>query len=435
MAKLRHATKTPGKLDVLAKATKGRRTHLTLSFVALILAIVTMISTTFAWYTAKDATLEFLNYSLDCTKGLRVNDSGTSDLHFNTVNKYLIPASSVDGRNLFFPTDGSDFSSTTSQMTFRSSTVGDKNFNYIQIDASLTAQQNHTAIYIDDTLVDDNGESKPKTRLEVKRDGEPDSQFSTTKAAPLRMAIWASTNEDGSPNTPVVFNPLDRTVTSAAVADVDRTTGAYIANSPQTAHAFSEYAFGGKPIATLSKGVETKIKIIIWLEGTDPKCTDKVKDSDISLHLAFTTSWDKTQTIRFKDETTGGKVQELLSQKYSLELHYENSTDATDVTDFNMYKYHESTDEWACNIPGDMTNKITFKLRPPTSNSEAPTYTFCVDYYDHSKFTYDRGANRQYIAKQLNTSSVGSCTGYWRPLGDSDGGGHDSGGNGDGDDF
>ena len=427
--------------ETKANISKHRRKNLILSFVGLVVAMVTMFTTTFSWYSTKESTIQALNYSLDCSKGLRVNDSGTSDLHFSTVNKYLYPASSVDGRNLYFPTDGSDFSSSTSQMTFRNATVGDKNNLYIQIDATLTAQQNHTSIYIDDSLGTD---GIPKTCIRAKGTHEGPALYSTAKAAPIRMAIWTSTAENnGMPNTPVVFNSQDKTVYTAAVADVDRSTGAYISNGQQVAHKFSEYSSGKTPVATLSKGVETKVTIILWLEGTDPKCTDKIKDSDISLRLAFTTSWDNTQTIRFKDGTSGSWIKTLLTReqdKYSLELHYDEliqaGTTSGDNMDFTMFPYQQSEDEWCCNIPGDMKRFITFVLRPPAGSSD-PTYKFTMSSKTAGEDTYNRGTNRMYVAEDLPASGDDNtkCRGYWMPIGDSDGGGHDSGGDVDGDDF
>ena len=107
----------------------------------MILALVLLTSMSFSWFSIKTSDFEANNFTLDCGKGLRVNDSGTSQLSFAQEDNYLIPASSVNGRNLFFPADGSDFSNVTENMTFRSANVGDKNVNYIQIDFTLTAQQ------------------------------------------------------------------------------------------------------------------------------------------------------------------------------------------------------------------------------------------------------------------------------------------------------
>lgn len=403
-----------------------------MSLVSLIIVFVVITSMTFSWFTNKTSTLNVRTFTLDCGKGLRVNDSGTSQMSFSQVNKNIIPASSVDGRNLYFPTDGSDFSSQTEKMTFRSANAGDKNVNYIQIDFTLTAQQNHTALYIDDK----------KTSIQV-RDSNG-TEYSVNKAASLRAALWSSTAENGVPNTPIVFNSTANTVRTAAVADIDYSTGAFIASGRQVAHAFSEYAFGGTPVATLSKGVETKFSYIIWLEGTDPKCTDSIKAKDIQIELAFTTSWDKTQTIRLEDGTDNAEIKTLLTRPenpYSLILRYvevENGQEGSSYTDFNMYKYTDAADNkvWSCNIPGDMHKNIYFILQPPASVSNQPTYLFSVDRNGNS--TLDRGSNRLYVADDLTTSThdniTHNCHGHWVAVGDSDGAGHDEG-ELDGDDF
>jgi len=406
-----------------------------MSLISLIVAFIALTTMTFSWFTNKSSTAEANNFVLDCGKGLRVNDSGTSQLSFSQVNKNLIPASSVDGRNLYFPTDGSDFSSVTESMTFRSANAGDKNQNYIQIDFTLTAQQNHTALYINDE----------KTSIQI-RNSNPITEYSKAQAAPLRSALWASTAESGVPNTPIVFNSTSSTVRTAAVADVDRSTGAFIAGGRQVAHTFSEYAFGGTPVATLSKGVETKFSYIIWLEGTDPKCTDKVSAKDIKIELAFTTSWDKTQTIRFDDKTQNAQIKSLLTRErpYTLTLRYVEvngqGQESESYTDFHMYKYNDTNGNnnntvWSCNIPGDMRKNIYFILQPPVSDSSGQTYTFC--YNTSNQSTLDRGANRLYAADDLNQVTGQSYLGHghWIAVGDSDGAGHDDGGGFEGDDF
>lgn len=437
-------------IEYAGKEKKSLR-RLALSLISLIVACVALITTTFSWFTASRSEVTATNFVLDCGKGLRVNDSGTSELSFSQEKqRYLIPASSVDGRNLFFPTDGSDFSDVTSQMTFRSANVGDKNVNYIQIDFTLTAQQDHTALYIND--------SKTSLKVAGQLQGENATHraedWSVPQAAALRSALWCSTAENGVPNTPIVFNSTSSTLRTAAVAEVDRTTGAFVGDGRQVAHTFSEYSSSGLPVATLAKNVETKFSYIVWLEGTDPKCTDKISAKDIQINLAFTTSWDKTQTIRFRDDTDKetvydtnlgqnvevGWVTDLIKYHgYSLSLHYEDVTDGKS-TDFNMYTYIDNVDgEWSCNIPGDMTTKISFILRPPTGSGD-PTYIFTKSSKIPNTDTFDRGSNRLYVAEGADPELTGDvikddCTGYWMALGDSDGAGHDNGGSLDGDDF
>lgn len=426
------------------KRRKASKRQFYFSIISLFIACAIFITGTVSWFTISTAKLDAGTFTLECGKGLRVNDSGESDFQLNNVQKYILPASSVDGRNLFFPTDGTDFSSVTDEITYRSSNVGDKNQNYVQIDFTLTAQENNTALYINDEV----------TEMWIE---DPDTHAkSSTLAAPLRLAIWSATEEDNSgPITPIVFNPTSKTYTTAAVSSVDSSSGKLLNTGRQVSHTFTDYAYGGDPVAILSKGVETKLSIVIWLEGADPKCTyDKVNLKDIGLNIAFSTSWDKTQVVRFRDWTgsgdTTGWVKTLLKDgltdgnktiNYDLYLHYKKhgSTSSDDVTDFLMYPYNAAiadATEWMCNMPGDMSNEVSFELRP--SDSSYPTYKFTKNSKDGGATdTLDRGVNRLYTAEESArpaTASAEICKGYWVDLGDSDGGGsdfHDL----DGDDF
>ena len=453
---------------------KADKNKLFMTVVSLVLVLIILITVgTLCWYSIISPTVESDIFEFDAGKGLRVNDSGVDAFKSEINDSYLIPASSVDGRNIFFPTDGSDFSDVTNKITYRSADAGDKNFSYIQIDFKLTAQTNNTAIYID----------TDKTSLTVK---ESVNNFTAQAAAPLRMAIFCNNpvTNNGAPAVPVVFNSQAKTVHTAAVSEVDRGSGEYISNGPQVAHQFLDYAVGGKPVTTLKAGKETLFSVIIWLEGCDPKCTyDKVNKNDIRLRLAFKTSWDDTEVIRFKDDSGYCEVPllgsednprelglyELKSENnysastditvhsgktyycrnwvsylinkchYKLNLRFTKSTDSTETSAFNMYKYIGGNDEWFASIPSDMKNMIEFVLSPGAESTGTTTYTFCKsDGYDGREAgvdnTYDRGVNRQYVVQASVSETVSECMGHWVALGDSDGGGLDIG-DLDGDDF
>ena len=430
---------------------KTDRSKLLKSVVSLVLASLILVTCTFCWYCLIPANGN-ANFELNAGKGLRVNDKGTSQFSSSDNNCTLKPASSVDGRNLFFPADDTAFSDVTKEMSFRSANAGDKNYNYIQIDFTLTAEANHTAIYI----------NPEKTWLKVYHDDSTNetthanalASASAQEAAPLRMAIWTSVPDDNDEVAPpIVFNSQAKTVTTAAVTEVDRASGAYISNGPQTAHQFSDYAYGGTPIATLSAGIETKISVIIWLEGTDPKCKwnkiSAINKNDISLGLAFMTSWDNTEVIRFKDKTAREWIKTLMNPNsdseqggaYSLTMRYQHPT-TNDTIDFDMYKYQQATNEWCASVPGDMKQKIFFILSPPPGSNEK-TYIFCrsdgQDGIDAGKDNTNRGVNRQYVATYAEADANANenwetCQGHWVDLGDSDGGGIDIG-DLDGDDF
>ena len=434
--------KYSGFIEICSKIISGcksDRSKLLKSVVSLALASVILVTCTFCWYFLKSSEAIGNDFTLDAGKGLRVNDTGTSQFNSDENDYRLLPASSVDGRNLFFPTDGTDFSSVTKDMTFRSANVGDKNVNYIQIDFDVTAQANLTSIYID----------PDKTSLEVyDKENDPNANdASAQQAAPLRMAIWASApDREGHAMTPVVFNSQAKTVNTAAVSEVDRGSGAYISNAPQVAHQFSEYAIGGKPITTLSAGKKTYFSVIIWLEGCDPKCTvdyiSKIEKYDIKLKLAFKTSWDNTEVVRFKDDTSNEWIKSCIANDgYTLTVRYEDY-DTHDKVDFNTYKYRNAVDEWTASVPSDMKNKVYFILSPPANAADSTIYTFCKsDGQDGgtagTSDTYNRGVNRQYVtsmAKASADSNPTQCQGHWTAIGDSDGGGVDIG-DLDGDDF
>ena len=336
-------------------------------------------------------------------------------------------------------------------MPFRSANAGDKNVNYIQIDFDVTAQANHTSIYLND--------DPEKTFLKVYHDDNTSTathnaaldSASAQQAAPLRMAIWCSTPEkDGSVSAPVVFNSQEKTITTPAVSDVDRGSGAYLGSSPQVAHQFSEYAVGGTPLATLSAGKKTYFSVIIWLEGCDSKSTrkwlDPIDKNDIYLGLAFKTSWDVTDVVRFKDATNDNWIQNRISnQDYTLSVRFTDANDSNDMVDFHTYQYRQTTDEWTASVPNDMRNKITFILSPPATpanpNDDTNTYIFCKsdgqDGLTAGADDMNRGVNRQFVAtySQSNANSnPTSCQGHWTAIGDSDGGGVDIG-DLDGDDF
>ena len=401
------------------------------SIVSLALALIVLITGTFCWYIVKDATVtsDADNFSLSAGKGLRVNGSGIDSFKSDIDDLDLIPASSVDGRNIFFPTDGDDFSGDTEKITYRSANAGDKNFNFIQIDFDLTAQANNTAIYID----------TDKTSLKVKGQNEADSEYNVQSAAALRMAIWAEVpdSEYGAPSPPIVFNSLAKTVNTAAVSEVDRATGKFLSNDHQIAHQFEDYAVGGTPIATLKAGKKTDFSVIIWLEGCDPKSTfNQINTKDIKLELAFKTSWDSTEVISFKDEN-GWVADKMNNDNYRLNLRFTKYDDAEETSSFIMYTYAGSTSEWTASIPGDMRNKLEFILTPGTDSTDRTVYTFCrsdgTDAAPGSDNT-DRGVNRHYVVSSDTSGTPTGCRGHWAELGDSGGGGVDIG-DLDGDDF
>jgi hypothetical protein len=390
--------------------------------VSLIIVVTLTVTATYAWFSTKESPLTTNNFSLKCGKQLRVNDSGTSNLSFSQFDQFLVPCSSVDGRNIFFPTDGSDFSNSTTSMTFRSGNAGDKNKNYIQIDFTLTAQADHTALYI----------NTDETKIEVCDSNSPhnESDYSVQRAAPLRAAIWCENNED---NVPVVLNPLPKKIVTPAVSEVDRATGTNVYTSAQTAQQFEYYsASGGHSVATLKAGQETHFSYIIWLEGADSQCTyEKISAKDIRASIAFTTSWDHVEKIRLRDKSDYHWIKTMMDNHYNLSLRH---TYGDKYNDYTMTTYYNADYEWYCSLPHDITHDISFILRPTSASTGNNLKTYVFEKNESGAPTLERHHNRLYEVTNDANNTASDCRGHWVPLGDSEGGGSHSG-DIDGDDF
>ncbi len=379
---------------------KVSRRKLCLSIVSLVLAVSVLISATYCWYALTQADANGRNISLSVGQGLRVNDLGDTFKNISD-NSYLLPASTVDGRNLYFPADGSDFSIQTNKMTFRSANAGDRNYDYVQLDFNLTAEANYTGIYLDkDTSL----------TIDIPDDASDNYKTACAKAQKaLRAAIYYEKMEK-----PAIFNARKTPSTVDAVNDVDRTTGRFIESKEQEAVPFKDYSYGKRQLAVLNQGETRPFSLIIWLEGTDDNCIstdvcESVMLKQIVLNLKFTTSWDEKATIKFKD-TSGNDVADYLSSNpgCSLMLDYNNESREIDHMKFTMYKsVNFDTDHtWYCNIPDNAYTDITFQIvNDATGEAE---YTWSETTVGAS--TVNRGTSTVYTA---DTFGENSSYGHW----------------------
>ena len=99
------------------------------SYISIFLILLLLLSTTLAWFTINDtAYVDSDTFTMESVSGLRVNDGEDLKNEIKIENMILSEASSVDGRNMFFPTTGT-FTSNTSEMTFPEGNAGDKKEN------------------------------------------------------------------------------------------------------------------------------------------------------------------------------------------------------------------------------------------------------------------------------------------------------------------
>lgn len=370
-------------------ARKTSKKQLTMSILSLILASLILGSATFCWYALGRGSGTANNVSLIVGNGLRVNDLGDATKKFNDAS-FLQPASSVDGRNLFFPTDGLDFSKETKRMTFRSANAGDRNYNYVQLDFNLTAEANYTGIYLDKST---------SLKIEVPEHASAAYKEAAAKAEKaLRTAIYYEGMDE-----PVIFTSQMNPCSVNAVKDIDRTTGHFIESANQVARPFKDYSYGKRQLAMLNQGETRPFSLIIWLEGTDDNCTSmNVMLKQLILDLKFTTSWDNTVEINFKDSTQGNSLSSILdnNRAYSLVLDYNSTVHKIDHLKFTMQKKEGENNTWKCNIPDNAVNDLSFQIL----DGSGTNVLYEWKYNKNGGSTYNRGTATLYTADQINQS-------------------------------
>ncbi len=376
------------------------RKKLCLSIVSLVLATTVLISATYCWFAIKRSDGYANNISLITGNGLRVNDLDDT-MKSISDNSYLLPASSYDGRNLFFPADGNDFSTTTSDMTFRSANAGDRNYDYVQMDFNLTAEADYTSIYLDRST---------SLKIEYENDATNDYKAACEKA---QKAIRAAIYYEGM-TTPIVFNAQNNPSSVSAVKEIDRTTGRFIESGKQVAVPFKDYSYGKRQLAMLNQGETKPFSLIIWLEGTDDNCvSDYVMLKQLSLNLKLTTSWDNKATIRFTDKDNA--VKNILDNNaaYTLQLYHKqtfrdnNQNEQIAISKFNMFKKNTNDNYWTCDIPDSAVSDLIFQI-VDNANSKNVVYEWRLTPSGAS--TENRGTSNIYLVDSVNLLN---SRGHW----------------------
>lgn len=296
-----------------SSSKKAYRKRLSISYVSLFLAFLILISGTISWFTVKDsAKVDSDTFSLEAASGLRVNEGEDLTNHIKLDNIKLDEASSVDGRNMFFPTTGT-FSDSTASMVFREGSVGDKNEKYLYRDFTLKGDSGITYVYVKSYKITVGSENDPDGVYEVfngstgiqYKDGKPISQ-TKHKECPVRIAFITDSSE-----VPQVIDPtaiIDNYVHNYSAVDSTDENGK-ATKAVSTGFSFSDYYFvTGSPIFTLVGNTPINVTMVIWLEGTENVKTGTSNSSryagrDISIDIELESNWDDMDTITFVDKT------------------------------------------------------------------------------------------------------------------------------------
>ncbi len=366
----------------ITKNCKASKRQLIMSCISLFLTTAILVSTVFCWFCLQEAnTVGTMN--IDAGNGLRLNyNNNNSNVVEITQNMSFMPVSSVNGQNLYFPSDGSFFTENnnieakTKEITYRAATAGDKNFYFLQFDFALTSYTDGTEVFIDDkdTYIRYHGK--------------------TETVPAMRVGFLY----DNGKNT-VVMNPTGKERSVKAVDLVNFGTGECLKTTSQVSRPFSYYtATNAHSLFTLAAGETQTMSVVIWLEGTDEECVNKIIPEALDINIKFTTTWNNMDEIKFNDVSNDHWISNLLKSNAQLQLVY---TDAQNNK--TTYDMTGSGEEFTCKLPKNIDNGISFRLTAGNTFYEWDTEP------DGTPSTY-RGQNVIYFAKGTKEDPRG----YWK---------------------
>ena len=391
-------------LSVKIKQSCSLFKKLAKSYVSLFLIVILSVSSTVAWFAQREAaTLKAQDLEFQSASSLRINKDDPSNPNRIVIKDfYLDEASSVDGRNIYFPLDAS-FTGTTSEMYFREGNAGDgykdsrndpsppvEHRSYVYEDFELKGTSNNTPVYIKSYKIeisdpDDAGYTAHHTEVngvyedELKinyTNGVPKSQNLPPEHCPIRIAFIADSADE-----PVVIDPSAQVIDYVDNSDAVALIGDDGSPIPQTglqttnADAFASYYYGKTPLFMIPGGQVMPVTIVIWLEGTLPDC-DKYIGKKISVDIDIESNFAEMETIKFIDQTSGDgggsghwvdKDNTILACSYKDPYSTEDRYKTVIMSKSNNY----STDyTWTCKIPKKAVTDISFYRLNPGSSSE-----------------------------------------------------------------
>lgn len=301
-------------LNGLVDSRLNNTKKVTTSYVALFLVLSIFAVSTFSWFTIRDtATIDSDTFSLESAAGMRVNKGEEIRNTITVKQAKLKEASSVDGRNMFFPVDrgygDKGQSVDTSEMKFREGTVGDKNNGYIYSDFTLTGQTGgQVEVYVKSYKVEVTNKNGQKevydgaTHITVDDKKKPLTYLAYQNPCPIRIAFIRNSAEASTVIDPTAI--IDSYADECqAVSSVNSLGSATTAKAK--GRSFSDYYFGtGAPLFTLDGLKSQNITMVAWLEATGENC-DAYEGQNVSITVELESNWKDMEYVTFVDNTTG----------------------------------------------------------------------------------------------------------------------------------
>lgn len=302
-------------LNGLVDSRLNNTKKVTTSYVALFLVLSIFAVSTFSWFTIRDtATIDSDTFSLESAAGMRVNKGEEIRNTITVKQAKLKEASSVDGRNMFFPVDrgygDKGQSVDTSEMKFREGTVGDKNNGYIYSDFTLTGQTGgQVEVYVKSYKVEVTNKYTKKTEvydgathITVDGNSKPSTYLAYQNPCPIRIAFIRNSAEASTVIDPtaIIDNYADECQAVSSVNSLGSAT-----TTKAKGRSFSDYYFGtGAPLFTLDGLKSQNITMVAWLEATGENC-DAYEGQDVSITVELESNWKDMEYVTFVDKTKG----------------------------------------------------------------------------------------------------------------------------------
>lgn len=361
-------------LNGLVDSRLNNTKKVTTSYVALFLVLSIFAVSTFSWFTIRDtATIDSDPFSLDSAAGMRVNKGEEIRNTITVNNAKLKEASSVDGRNMFFPVDrgygDKGQSVDTSEMKFREGTVGDKNNGYIYSDFTLTGQTGgKVEVYVKSYKVEvtnKNGEKEVydgATRITVDDKNRPSSYLAYQNPCPIRIAFIRNSAEASTVIDPtaIIDSYADECQAVSSVNSLGSAT-----TTKAKGRSFSDYYFGtGAPLFTLDGLKSQNITMVAWLEATGENC-DAYEGQKVSITVELESNWTDMEYVTFVDNTVGdkdGPAKWVGNDECFLVMTYydDNFKNPKSVVMSESKREGNKPVEWIAYLPKDKKTNISF---------------------------------------------------------------------------
>lgn len=363
-------------LNGLVDSRLNNTKKVTTSYVALFLVLSIFAVSTFSWFTIRDtATIDSDPFSLESAAGMRVNKGEEIRNTITVKQAKLKEASSVDGRNMFFPVDrgyGVEGQSVdTSEMKFREGTVGDKNNGYIYSDFTLTGQTGgQVEVYVKSYKVEVTNKYTKKTEVydgatHITVDGnkKPLTYLAYQNPCPIRIAFIRNSAEASTVIDPtaIIDNYADECQAVSSVNSLGSAT-----TTKAKGRSFSDYYFGtGAPLFTLDGLKSQNITMVAWLEATGENC-DAYEGQEVSITVELESNWKDMEYVTFVDNTVGdteaGKTKWVGNDGCFLVMTYydENFANPKSVVMSESKRDGNKPIEWIAYLPKDKKTNISF---------------------------------------------------------------------------